>query len=76
MVVAQVIGEEETVELLRMPWEAGDLVPLVVFLDRLGSRSKAARAKLSDLPKTLDMIRFLAQPLHKEFNLTKIRVRA
>jgi len=74
--IANIIGEESTNKLLSMAWEAGRLIPLVLFLDRLGSKSNYSRAKLSEMDKTLAMIDFLAKPLKKDFDVNRMRVRA
>lgn len=52
-----------------MSWEPIEMVPLCVFLNKLGSKSRASKAKLSELKKTLEMIRFLAEPLQKDFDI-------
>lgn len=74
--IANIIGEDSTSNLLNMPWEAGRLIPLVVYLDRLGSKSNYSRAKLSEMDKALATINFLAKPIKKDFDVNRIRVRA
>jgi hypothetical protein len=71
--LSTLVGEDKVKDLISTSW---DSVPLVVFLDKLGSKSKASKSKLSEIAMTLEMIRFLAEPLKKDFDVNQILIHA
>lgn len=73
----EILGEEESNKMLKEVWNAGELTPLAVYLDRLVFNQKRRKASiLGEIDFVLDIIRILSKPLRKEFDHKKLRWRS